>query len=195
MLAKEIEKSGGEIPLHFLSLNGPDDRASWRSVVDATTSPPPRLPLPRQERIWSPNRSDGNYFCNRSRCAWSPRDRSREDAADPSKILTDDIIDNKWGPPRGFGEQGNKTIYFRGTREQRLKVKGTGTKAILGNRKLKNQDFDFGEQGKNADFFQRNKGTGMLHKASVTARFAMQRYVTKKRFLWCFVTVFGADWT
>ena len=49
----------------------------------------------------------------------------------------------------GVGEQRNKAIYIRGTREQKSKTEGNrGTKAILGNRENKNQDFDFGEQGK-----------------------------------------------
>ena len=35
----------------------------------------------------------------------------------------------------GFGEQGNKAIYFRGTREQKSKTEGNrGTKAIFGNK-------------------------------------------------------------
>ena len=61
-------------------------------------------------------------------------------------------------PSQGFGEQGNKAIYFRGTREQKSKTKGNrGTKAILGN--IENQDFDLVTR-ENADFFQANKGTG-----------------------------------
>ena len=48
-----------------------------------------------------------------------------------------------WGWPRGFGEQGNKGIYFRRTMS---KNKGNrGTKVILGN--IENQDFDFEDQG------------------------------------------------
>ena len=59
----------------------------------------------------------------------------------------------------GFGEQGNKAIYFSGTREQTSKTEGNrGTKAILGNKNIGNQDFDFGEQGK-MPIFQGNKGT------------------------------------
>ena len=51
-----------------------------------------------------------------------------------------------WGPRRSFGEQGNKAIYFRGSREQKSKTEGNKrTKAIWGNTE---QDFDFGEQGK-----------------------------------------------
>ena len=34
------------------------------------------------------------------------------------------LIGQEWGPPRGFGEQGNKAIYFRGTREQKSKTEG-----------------------------------------------------------------------
>ena len=43
-------------------------------------------------------------------------------------------------PSQGFWEQGNKAIYFRGTREQKPKTEG--------NRGTKAQDVDFGEQGK-----------------------------------------------
>ena len=58
-------------------------------------------------------------------------------------VLEDRVI---W--PFISGEQGNKKV----------KLKETGTKAILGNRE--HQDFDFGEQGKCRFFFQGNKGTG-----------------------------------
>ena len=70
-------------------------------------------------------------------------------------------VNSQWGPPRGFGEQGNKAIYFRGTREQKSQTEGSrGTKAILGNREHRNQNFDFGEQGKMPIFFfQENKET------------------------------------
>ena len=65
-----------------------------------------------------------------------------------------------WGPLRGFGEQGNKAIYFRETREQKSKTEGNrGTRAfwgVGGTGNIKNQDFDFGEQGKNW-FFQGNR--------------------------------------
>ena len=66
------------------------------------------------------------------------------------------------GPPRGFEEQGNKVIYFRGTREQKSKTEGNrGTKAILGNREHRKSRFWFWEQGKTPIFFQENKpGTG-----------------------------------
>ena len=49
----------------------------------------------------------------------------------------------------GFGEQGNKAIYFRGTRNKSLKLKGTGEqRQFWGTGNIENQDFDFGEQGK-----------------------------------------------
>ena len=35
-----------------------------------------------------------------------------------------------WGPTRGFGEQGNKTIYFKGTGEQMPFFRGTGEQAV-----------------------------------------------------------------
>ena len=48
------------------------------------------------------------------------------------------------GPPRGFGEQGKKGIYFRGTGEQRPNFEGNrGTKTILGNREHKKTNFRF----------------------------------------------------
>ena len=35
--------------------------------------------------------------------------------------------DNLWGPPRGFGEQENKAIYYSGEQENKsLKLKWTG---------------------------------------------------------------------
>ena len=60
-----------------------------------------------------------------------------------------------WGPPMGFGEQGNKAIYFRGTREQKSKTEwNRGTKAILGNREhRKSRIWFWGIRG-NADFFR-----------------------------------------
>ena len=48
------------------------------------------------------------------------------------------------GPPRGFGEQGKRGIYFRGTGEQRSNFEGNrGTKTILGNREHKKTKFRF----------------------------------------------------
>ena len=67
----------------------------------------------------------------------------------------------KGGPPRLFGEQGKKAIYFRGTREQKYKTEGNGaTKAILGNREQKIKILILGNKGKCLFIFQRNKGTG-----------------------------------
>ena len=51
------------------------------------------------------------------------------------------------GPPRGFREQGNKGIFFRGTREQRSKNVGTGAqRQFWGTGNIGNDDFDFGQQ-------------------------------------------------
>ena len=51
-------------------------------------------------------------------------------------------------PPRGFGEQGNKSIYFRGTREQTSKnEEKRGTKATLGNREHRISRFWFWATG------------------------------------------------
>ena len=64
-------------------------------------------------------------------------------------------------PPRGFGERGNKAIYFRGTRGQKSKTEGNrGTKEFWGTGNTENQECDFGEQRENADFFLGNKITG-----------------------------------
>ena len=65
------------------------------------------------------------------------------------------------GPPRGFGEQGKRGIYFRGTGEQRSNFEGNrGTKTILGNREHKKTNFRFFGTGEQANLFQGNKGTG-----------------------------------
>ena len=46
--------------------------------------------------------------------------------------------------PGGFGEQGKKSIYFRGTGEQRQNFEGNwGTKTILGSREHKKTNFRF----------------------------------------------------
>ena len=74
----------------------------------------------------------------------------------------DQFVSIHWGPPRGFGEQGNKAIYFRGTREQKSKTIGNrGTKAILGNREHRKSRFWFWGTRENTDFFQWNKGRGI----------------------------------
>ena len=58
-------------------------------------------------------------------------------------------------PSQGFWEQGNKAIYFRGTREQRSKIERNGeTKGNLGNREHRKSDFDFGEQGEMQTYFR-----------------------------------------
>ena len=48
-------------------------------------------------------------------------------------------------PPRGLGEQGNKTVYFGGTREQKeqkYKTEGNrGTKANLGKKEHRKSRF------------------------------------------------------
>ena len=59
---------------------------------------------------------------------------------------------------RGLGKQGNKAIYFRGTREQKLKLKGTvKQRQFRGTGNKEHQYFDFGNKGK-CQFFQENKG-------------------------------------
>ena len=66
------------------------------------------------------------------------------------------MLTNWRGPPRGFGEQGNKGIYFRGTGEQRPNFEGNrGTKTILGNREHKKTFFfDYKGTGEQANLFQ-----------------------------------------
>ena len=65
------------------------------------------------------------------------------------------------GPPTGFGEQGNKGIYFRGTWEQRPNFEGNReTKTILGNREHRKQIFHFWGTREQANLFEGNKGTG-----------------------------------
>ena len=52
-------------------------------------------------------------------------------------------------PSRDFGEQVNKAIYFRGTKEKSPKLKGTGEqRQFWGTGNIENQDFNFWEQGK-----------------------------------------------
>ena len=64
------------------------------------------------------------------------------------------ISEALWGMgirPYISGEQGNKSLKWKGTGEQRQ---------FLGTGNIENQDFDFGEQAKMTIFFQGNKGTG-----------------------------------
>ena len=83
--------------------------------------------------------------------------------------MNEELVCQSRGPPRGFGEQGKRGIYFRGTGEQRSNFEGNrGTKTILGNRKHKKTNFRFlGNRGtsqfisgEQANLFQGNKGTG-----------------------------------
>ena len=70
-------------------------------------------------------------------------------------------MDHLRGPPRGFGQQGKKAIYFREQGNKRPKLKGRGEqRQYLGKGSIENQDFDFGEQGKCRFVFQGNKGKG-----------------------------------
>ena len=70
------------------------------------------------------------------------------------------------GPPRGFWEQGNEGIF---SGEQRSKNEGNrGTKAILGNREHRYQDFVFGEKtfisGEQGNWYPRPPGRASIHK-------------------------------
>ena len=55
------------------------------------------------------------------------------------------------GPPRGFGEQGRKGVYFRGAGKQRPSFEGNmTTKTIFGKREDKKTNFRFlGNRGTN----------------------------------------------
>ena len=51
------------------------------------------------------------------------------------KVLGVHLVGGLGGPPRGFGQQGNKGIYFKGSWEQRPNFGGNrGTKTLLENR-------------------------------------------------------------
>ena len=66
---------------------------------------------------------------------------------------------NQGGPPRGFGEQGKKDIYFRGTWEQRSNFEGNkGTKTILGNREHKKTNFWFFGNRETSQFISGEQG-------------------------------------
>ena len=82
------------------------------------------------------------------------------DLPEPSLLkIYDKYRNHLRGPPRGFGEQGYKGIYFRGRGEQRPNFEGNrGTKTILGNRehKKKNCQF-FGNRG-TRQFISREQG-------------------------------------
>ena len=65
-----------------------------------------------------------------------------------------------WGPPRGYGEQGNNVIYFRETGEHKSKNEGDrGTNVILRSREHRKLRFWFRGIRENAEIFQGNKGT------------------------------------
>ena len=70
----------------------------------------------------------------------------------------------KCGPSWGFWEQGNKAIYFRGTREQTSKTEwNRGTQELLGNREHRKSRFWFWgskEMSVGGGGVQGNKGTG-----------------------------------
>ena len=62
-------------------------------------------------------------------------------------------------PSQGFGEQGNKGKFFRGTGEQMPKNKGNREhRQFSGTGNIENQDFVFGEQGH--FFFRGEQGNG-----------------------------------
>ena len=80
-------------------------------------------------------------------------------------------LQNPWllRPSQGLGELGNKAIYFIGAREQKSKTKeNMGTKAILENREHRKSRFWFWGTRENDDFFQGNKGTGILWEGLTT---------------------------
>ena len=77
-------------------------------------------------------------------------------------------------PYQGFGEQGKKGIYFRGTGEQRSNFEGNRrTKTILGTGNIRKQIFDFKGTGEQANLFQGNKGTGTPWEGLIDAHLIM----------------------
>ena len=103
----------------------------------------------------------------------------------------------KEGPLRGFGEQGNKAIYFRGTRWQKSKLKGTEEqRRFWGTENIENHDFDFGEQGKMLIFWGGNKGTGTPTGRALKSSLAsiMSFMVDSKRLMPGVMSLFGTVW-
>ena len=69
-----------------------------------------------------------------------------------------------WDPTRGYKEQGDNVIYFRGTGEHMSKnERNRGTKVIFGSREHWKIRFWFWGTRENAEIFQGNKGTGTPH--------------------------------
>ena len=69
-----------------------------------------------------------------------------------------------WGPPRGFGKQGNKAFYFREIREQKSKTeRNRGTKAILRNKEHRKWRFWFRGTREIASFFSEEQGNRYPH--------------------------------
>ena len=57
-------------------------------------------------------------------------------------LIQEKILANAEALQGVFGEQGNKAIYFRGTREQKSKTEGNrGTKVMSGNREHRKSRF------------------------------------------------------
>ena len=75
------------------------------------------------------------------------------------------------GPPRGFGEQGKKGTYFRGTGEQMQNFEENwGKRQYRGTGNIRKQIFDFWGTGEQANLFQGNKVTGTPWGASLCLR-------------------------
>ena len=69
-------------------------------------------------------------------------------------------IGNKLDPPWSFGKHGNNGIYFRGTKKQVPKMRGTGEqRQIWGTKNIRKSRFWSWEILEQGDIFQRNKGT------------------------------------
>ena len=73
----------------------------------------------------------------------------------------------------GFGEQGNKAIYFRGTRNKSLKLKGTGEqRQFWGTGNIEIRILILGNKEK-CRFFQGNKRTGNTHWKGLVNKFVI----------------------
>ena len=63
-----------------------------------------------------------------------------------------------------LGNRGTRACISGGQGNTCIKMRGTGTKAILGNREHRKQDFWFGGTGEQSNLFRGEKGTGTPRK-------------------------------
>ena len=96
-------------------------------------------------------------------------------------MLQSDLAHHYWGPPRGFGDQGNRDIYFRGTREQMGEKKWgeKGNKGNLGETGcMGKQDVEFEKQ---SNLFQGNKGADTLWEGFAILFLLTLSHIMRKR--------------